>query len=282
MADNPTPSQPPYDPYRNPHYGPPHAHPYLATHLQAPPAKPRRKRLGIVLAVVAALVVLTGVFAVIGSGVGRSPAASGGPGTSATGRPAAAASSPVAEERITIPNVVGMTGNQAQEALSTAGARNVNFPQNTFGPGIPLTQPITAQSPAAGTQQSPGEPVILTLQQLPPPPPRAISSREWAVIAKSPDAHKGERLIVFGKVTQFDSVTGPASFRANVDGERKKRDYDYDVNTILQGDGATLADIVADDLFRAEVTVTGSYSYTTTMGGTLTVPLLQVDSISRL
>jgi hypothetical protein len=36
---------------------------------------------------------------------------------------------------------------------------------------------------------------------------------------------------------------------------------------------------VNGDVFRAEVTVRGSHSYETTMGGTLTVPVLGVDAI---
>jgi len=36
---------------------------------------------------------------------------------------------------------------------------------------------------------------------------------------------------------------------------------------------------VNDDLFRAEVTVTGAYSYDTTMGGNVTAPKLEVTAI---
>jgi hypothetical protein len=122
----------------------------------------------------------------------------------------------------------------------------------------------------------------VTTAAAPAAPPRELSSRDWAVIAKSPDSHIGERIIVFGKVTQFDTVTGPSAFRANVDGERQARAYEYDTNAILQGDAGLLADIVSDDVFRAEVTVMGSYSYTTTLGGTLTVPQLQVTAITRI
>lgn len=43
-------------------------------------------------------------------------------------------------------------------------------------------------------------------------------AREWALIAKSPDQHAGERIIVYGEVTQFDAATGTSAFRANVDG----------------------------------------------------------------
>jgi hypothetical protein len=54
---------------------------------------------------------------------------------------------------------------------------------------------------------------------------------------------------------------------------------DYETNTMVTGDGAVLADVVQGDLLTAEVTVAGSWSYETTMGGTLTVPSLIVTKI---
>jgi len=149
------------------------------------------------------------VLAVIGSGVDRST----GGGSSANGLPASSG----VDERITIPNVVGMTGDQVAQTLNAAGATNVHLAQHAASLPIPLTQPVTEQTPRAGTRPMPGDRVLLTLQEL-PPEARSITSREWAVITKSPDTHQGQRLIVFGHVTQFDSVTGPTGFRANVDG----------------------------------------------------------------
>jgi hypothetical protein len=43
-----------------------------------------------------------------------------------------------------------------------------------------------------------------------------------------------------------------------VDGAQHDEWYDYDTNTILQGSASQLTDIVADDTFRAEVSVLGS------------------------
>jgi hypothetical protein len=246
-----------------------------------PPHKPRRNWTAIALGIVAAVAVLFGVLAVIGSGVDRST----GGGSSANGLPASSG----VDERITIPNVVGMTGDHVAQVLNAAGATNVHLPQHAASLPIPLTQPVTEQTPRAGTRQMPGDRVLLTLQELPPEPARSITSREWAVIAKSPDTHQGQRLIVFGHVTQFDSVTGPTG----VPGERGRSAarrvvrlrHEHDpagvTNTILQGSASQLTDIVADDTFRAEVSVLGSYTYETTMGGSMTVPMLQVDSISR-
>jgi hypothetical protein len=117
-------------------------------------------------------------------------------------------------------------------------------------------------------------------------PSRKITAREWQLIAKAPDSHVGERVIVYGQVTQFDATTGGEGFRANVDGVVHKPQYgyaDYDTNTLLQSDDASvLADVVQDDLFKAEVTVTGSKSYTTVMGGNITAPQLAVTKIETI
>ncbi len=43
---------------------------------------------------------------------------------------------------------------------------------------------------------------------------------------------------------------------------------------------AIRTDVVADDQFTAEVTVRGSMTYSTQIGGSTTVPLLEVDGIT--
>jgi hypothetical protein len=54
----------------------------------------------------------------------------------------------------------------------------------------------------------------------------------------------------------------------------------YPTNTVLDGDAGALSPVVENDLFTAKVTVTGSLSYDTQIGGSTTVPELQVDSIT--
>lgn len=108
---------------------------------------------------------------------------------------------------------------------------------------------------------------------------KAVTARTWKLIAKDPDKYYGQAVIVYGHVTQFDSATGADAFRANVDGVKHAESYEYDTNTILVGSEDALRDLVADDLFVARVTVDGSLSYETMMGGETTVPRLRVDSI---
>jgi hypothetical protein len=115
-------------------------------------------------------------------------------------------------------------------------------------------------------------------------PPRAITARDWLKIAKDPEAHKGEAVIVYGQVKQFDAAIGVDTFRASVDGVIHKPSYgyvDYETNTVLTSPGgAALTDLVQDDLFKAEVVVAGSLSYDTQIGGSTTVPLLLVTKIT--
>ncbi|MDQ7910539.1 hypothetical protein RB614_39195 [Phytohabitans sp. ZYX-F-186] len=122
-----------------------------------------------------------------------------------------------------------------------------------------------------------------------PPPPKpaaphkAITDRQWLLIAKDPEAHAGERIVVHGLVTQFDAATGTDTFRGNVGGKKRKPSYgyvDYETNTILTGETPQLAKVVEDDLFTAKVTVLGAFDYETQLGGGTTAPLLQIDSIT--
>ena len=129
---------------------------------------------------------------------------------------------------------------------------------------------------------SPSAPAEIPVVAAPPAPAKKISARDWQLIAKNPAAHTGERVIVYGKVTQFDAATGTSGFRANVDGVEHKPKYgfaDYETNTVLAGDEALLQEVVNGDLFKAESTVLGAYTYETTMSGQLTAPRLQVTKI---
>lgn len=221
------------------------------------------------------------VLGLVANNLAHSPAT---PPRSSSTAPAATATAIAApapgDRQITVPTLTGLSGAQASSALHSAGALNVRFVQN--GTSV-TTGKVVGQDPAPGTTQRAGNPVSITLEEPPPPPPPAppkeISSRDWQLIARNPDAHGGERIVVYGYVTQFDSATGTDTFRANVDGARHSEWYDYDTNTVLTGTPLVLGDLVKDDIFRAEVDVSGSLSYDTTMGGSTTVPKLQVTKI---
>jgi hypothetical protein len=137
----------------------------------------------------------------------------------------------------------------------------------------PTDQPTSAKPTAAKPTPKP-KPRPTT------PPATTVTARQWAKVVKSPDNYIGKRYIIYGEVTQFDSATGDDAFLADT-AYKNTTDYGYfdGENTMLNGDAAKLSDVVEKDVFRATVTVLGSYSYDTQIGGNTTVPELQINKI---
>ena len=92
-------------------------------------------------------------------------------------------------------------------------------------------------------------------------------------MVKKPDAFIGKRFIIYGEVTQFDAATGEDAFLADT-AHKNTTEYGYfdGENTMLTGDASDLSDVVENDVFKATVTVLGSHSYDTQIGGNTTVP----------
>ena len=102
-----------------------------------------------------------------------------------------------------------------------------------------------------------------------------LSEREWQLIERSPAAHKTEKYVLYGVVTQADSNTGMLSIRANTGPVQQSKRYDYDANTIVRTELSVdsmdlFSDVVQDDHVKMLVEVEGSYSYDTTIGGSAT------------
>lgn len=151
----------------------------------------------------------------------------------------------------------------------------------------PTTAPTVVATPAAKTSAKPTPPPVVPTTTKPAPPPKPtvykkLTKREWAKIAKSPDAHIGETIVVYGVVTQFDAATGTDGFRADVDSMRHADAFEYPTNTVFQQQtgASTLDNLVQGDYFMAKVKVTGAYSYDTQIGGNTTVPSLEVVSVT--
>lgn len=107
-----------------------------------------------------------------------------------------------------------------------------------------------------------------------------IDERELAGIAKDPDAHVGETMIVYGYVTQFDANTGPCEMRVSVSAEKKSSLLDYEHNSLaFSGDGDSecpeLSGIIADDEVKLSVVLDGGKTYSSLGGGTR-VPSFEV------
>lgn len=116
---------------------------------------------------------------------------------------------------------------------------------------------------------------------------KALPERDLAVLVKDPGAHKGEKLVVFAKVTQFDTATGGCAFRANAAAVRPENTFGYDHNSVFSGGSGgvpcdQLKSYVENDEVKVLATVKGEYTYTTRIGGPLTAPEFRIDQIERL
>ena len=111
-------------------------------------------------------------------------------------------------------------------------------------------------------------------------PARRVTKRGWAKIVKNPDRYAGERYIIYGQVTQFDSATGEEGFRADT-AHANTMSYGFfeGKNTVRSGAARRLDNLVEGDVFRASVEVIGSSDYDTQIGGETSAPHLKVLSI---
>jgi hypothetical protein len=107
-----------------------------------------------------------------------------------------------------------------------------------------------------------------------------VSARQYAKILKNPDRYIGDKIIIYGEVTQFDATTRDDTFLADT-ASRNTTSYGHfdGENTMLTGPARKLDDLVEADIFRASVTVLGSVDYDTQIGGNTSVLLLDVNSI---
>ncbi|MEO9328588.1 DUF2510 domain-containing protein [Gordonia aurantiaca] len=107
---------------------------------------------------------------------------------------------------------------------------------------------------------------------------KAVTSREWQLVAKNPDAHVGELYVIYGRVAQADSATGTTQMRVYTDGQQVES-YNFDINTIVRAGQASFAEVVEGDLVAMWVEVEGSETYETTMGGEITAPAVEANIV---
>lgn len=116
---------------------------------------------------------------------------------------------------------------------------------------------------------------------------KELTQRDLALLVKNPDSFKGKTMVLYASITQFDSATGPCTFRANIAHKNMEMSWDYDKNSVFSGgDGVSdcpdLGTFVAKDEVRITATSLGSLSYDTQIGGRTTVPSFRVEKISAL
>lgn len=142
-----------------------------------------------------------------------------------------------------------------------------------------LTSPRSTSEPTSSAPVA--EPVFDPLEYT------TVDERQFALIAKDPTSHLGEKILLYGTVTQFDTNTGTCTFRANTDAVIHQYDYEYTENTMIAGNNSTVcdylnSDLVTDDQFQAWVEVEGSYTYETQLGGTASALELAAYSVERI
>lgn len=136
----------------------------------------------------------------------------------------------------------------------------------------------TATTPAEQTEEpspAPSEaPDLSTYEEL--------EERTLAQIVKAPDDHIGRQVIVYGAITQLDAATGKCFVRISIADAPQDAWYDYEHNSVgVAGDGESdcpvLDPFVADDEVKLWITIGGSISYDTQIGGSTTVPAYLID-----
>lgn len=111
-----------------------------------------------------------------------------------------------------------------------------------------------------------------------------VSDHDYSVLLKDPDAHRGERLEIFGVVTQFDTRTGRDTFRADTGPAYALLEgpADLKVNSIVKArDPSILVDVAEGDLVRMYVEVEGTTTYRSSIGVEQTAPVFYVNMIDR-
>lgn len=170
---------------------------------------------------------------------------------------------------VTLPLIGSMLLKGGSASTAPAALTSVS-PKAT---GTATKKPAKKPSSKKSTAPAPARDVYATL-----------SSRQFKLLAKDPDSYAGKTYILYGEITQFDAATGRDTFLANSGPAKKPISYgyaDYAQNSEFTSDEIMLDDLVEGDCFKAKVTVLGSDSYDTQVGGRTTVPKFGVDSISR-
>jgi hypothetical protein len=115
----------------------------------------------------------------------------------------------------------------------------------------------------------------------------SLGERDLAQIVKEPNSYKGKRVVVFARVTQFDSATGGCKFLASSSATQEEVTRSFGNNALFSGGAGgvncdQLKDVVEKDEVKVLATLSGAYTYEARLGGSLTVPELRIDQVELL
>ena len=111
----------------------------------------------------------------------------------------------------------------------------------------------------------------------------ALAPRDFALLVRDPDSHVGEKVVIYGKITQFDAATGKNEFRGDTGPLAPGEGDAYSQNTYLVAPVAALWRMsVEKDQLRMFAEVMRSYTYDTTTNGHITAPKFAVYMVDNL
>ena len=104
-----------------------------------------------------------------------------------------------------------------------------------------------------------------------------INDRDFALVVKDPWANRDRRIVLRGRIFQFDTVTGPDRFLANVGTSTIGIGNNQTAQFI--GMGRELDSFIEGDEVILRVVVDGEYEYTSTSDKFTAVPRFQIGII---
>jgi hypothetical protein len=113
-----------------------------------------------------------------------------------------------------------------------------------------------------------------------------VDAAVLADIVADPDGHVGEKVVVYGFVSQFDEATGPCLALLGVGAAQSTSSWDYPHDVIGGGgDGITcptLEGVLEGDHLKLWVTVAGSYTYGAVSGEDVSAPAFDIAHVELL
>lgn len=149
-----------------------------------------------------------------------------------------------APEPVNVPDVVGMQGDEASDALEEAGFE-VKLDAGEEAVWMPSNWIVESQSPSAGTEGGDGDEVVLKVSKPAPAPVEEAPAEEPAPVTPAPASATSLGLTVGFAITACDNAG------------KNNAPYGWNADFILDG----THEIRADDIFlKAGVDITNAYN----------------------
>lgn len=183
--------------------------------------------------------------------------------------------------------LIGVVGGGGTPAESAPEPVVVNTPEASTTPPSDVEPVVDADEPEPEPEPTPSKKPKPTKPKFHKADYADLTDREFSKIVRDPDAHIGEKVLVFGDVFQFDTLTGSDQFLANVGGDRDTEGEEfgfvsYDHNALMATSTADFDDVVEGDHIAAWATVMGSFEYDTQIGGSTSAVAFTVERVKVL